>query len=209
MRQPLSKKKVKKYEGLKASPPPLGKSHTQRMSSKIAGRNAELFERQATAVRMASRGATFEQIASALGYSDKGDAHRDVMQALAAAREQCRIEAEQYRAIKLYELNLMRLQAHRIIEGQDTPLREKLAAIDRVVRIQEREARLLGLDAPVRSELSGPGGKPILIDVDSLSHEQIARLSAGDTSVLYPVGGSAVGESAAYRPGAEGSSGSN
>lgn len=37
----------------------------------------------------------------------------------------------------------------------------RLAAIDRAVRIMDRRARLLGLDAPTRKEISGPDGKPI------------------------------------------------
>ena len=38
-----------------------------------------------------------------------------------------------------------------------------LAAIDRLLKIQERRARLLGLDAPKKMELGGPDGGPIPI----------------------------------------------
>jgi hypothetical protein len=37
----------------------------------------------------------------------------------------------------------------------------KLAGIDRAVKLMERQARLHGLDAPARTEISGPQGGPI------------------------------------------------
>ena len=39
----------------------------------------------------------------------------------------------------------------------------KLNAIDRMVRLMERRARLLGLDAPTRQELVGPDGAGVVI----------------------------------------------
>jgi len=36
-----------------------------------------------------------------------------------------------------------------------------LAAVDRLLKIQERRAKLLGLDAPKKTELSGPDGEPL------------------------------------------------
>ncbi|WP_372407551.1 hypothetical protein [Streptomyces luteireticuli] len=40
-------------------------------------------------------------------------------------------------------------------------------ATDRAVRIIERECRLLGLDQPVRTELSGPGGGAVQVGPES------------------------------------------
>ncbi|MEU8550246.1 hypothetical protein AB0C81_25210 [Streptomyces roseoverticillatus] len=42
-------------------------------------------------------------------------------------------------------------------------------ATDRAVRIIERECRLLGLDQPARTELSGPAGSPVRVDPASLA----------------------------------------
>ncbi|MCT9007035.1 hypothetical protein [Streptomyces rhizosphaerihabitans] len=41
---------------------------------------------------------------------------------------------------------------------------QDLAAIDRTLRIMERRARLLGLDMPVRTEMSGPDGGPVQVE---------------------------------------------
>ncbi|GAA2931746.1 hypothetical protein GCM10020221_29470 [Streptomyces thioluteus] len=56
-------------------------------------------------------------------------------------------------------------------------------ATDRAVRIIERECRLLGLDQPVRTELSGPSDTPVQAGVGSL--DELGRLIglAGDLSV--------------------------
>lgn len=210
MRQPLAKARKKgNPKGLKRSPPPLGKSHYQQITPKILGRNVELFERQGRAVRMANAGASFEQIAQALGYSDKGDAHRDVMAALAEARKICAVEIESYRDLRLAELNALRVRVRAMIEQKDVDPKVLFAGVDKIVKIQEREAKFLGLDAPVRSELTGVGGRPIEIDIRSLSREQLVRLAAGDTSVLFPVGGAAVGEGPASPGGENGVRGSN
>ncbi|MEU1307775.1 hypothetical protein ABZ419_02600 [Streptomyces cinnamoneus] len=47
-------------------------------------------------------------------------------------------------------------------------------AVDRAVRIIERECRLLGLDQPVRTELSGPDGAPVQVEAGTL--EELERL---------------------------------
>lgn len=210
MRKPLEKPtKVGNPTGLKKSPPPLGKAHVQRMTPKLVGRNVELFERQERAVRMATSGATFEQIAKALGYSDKGDAWRDVNQALENSRKNLALTVEEYRQKQLIEINMLRVQAHAMRQAENATEKVRFGAMDRLIKLMEREARLVGFDAPVRSEVTGAGGKPIQIDVGSLSREQIARLAAGDTSVLYPVGGAAVGEGPAGARGPGGARGSN
>lgn len=52
-------------------------------------------------------------------------------------------------------------------------------AIDRCLRIMERRADYLGLDAADRVEVSGPSGAPIAIDARSDLIERLSRLVAG------------------------------
>ncbi|MER5780189.1 hypothetical protein ABT104_00460 [Streptomyces mobaraensis] len=47
-------------------------------------------------------------------------------------------------------------------------------AVDRAVRIIERECRLLGLDQPTRTEVSGPDGAPVQVEAGTL--EELERL---------------------------------
>lgn len=46
-----------------------------------------------------------------------------------------------------------------------------------VLKIMERRARLLGLDAPVRAQVSGPGGGPLEV---SVTHDHLVRLFLDD-----------------------------
>ncbi len=50
-----------------------------------------------------------------------------------------------------------------------------------VLNCIDRRIKLLGLDAPTKREVSGPGGAPIAtVDMSSLSEDQLKRLAAGE-----------------------------
>ena len=60
--------------------------------------------------------------------------------------------------------------------------RGEVAAVDRVLKISERRAKLLGIEAPVRIETTGKDGKPIevsstqTIDPSKLSSQTLQDL---------------------------------
>jgi len=57
-----------------------------------------------------------------------------------------------------------------------TALSGDLGAIDRLVRIMERRARLLGLDSRVEVGLVGPGGGPIIrADLAGMTNEELEK----------------------------------
>lgn len=81
--------------------------------------------------------------------------------------------ADELRKVQLERLGEMRLKALEVLErfhvvvshgkvirdDDDVPLEDDgpvLAAIDRLLRVEERIARLVGLDAPTRSEIKTP-----------------------------------------------------
>ncbi|MEN8649062.1 hypothetical protein ABCR94_00030 [Streptomyces sp. 21So2-11] len=54
-------------------------------------------------------------------------------------------------------------------------------AVDRAVRIIERSSRLLGLDRPVRTELSGPEGGAVQVETTGLGElERLISLAGGN-----------------------------
>ena len=77
------------------------------------------------------------------------------------------------------------------------------AAAHVVVSAIRQRAKLLGLEAPTKTELSGSNGGPIVFDLSRLTDAQIDSLIAGDTSVLP--GGDATPPAGAGKSG-EGSS---
>ncbi|MDQ0601938.1 hypothetical protein QF037_006283 [Streptomyces canus] len=96
---------------------------------------------------------------------------RDVRTALADRRAELNDDVDELRAMESDRLDRLFFVAYKkAVRDQD------LAAIDRTLRIMERRARLLGLDMPVRAELSGPDGGPV--QVESVTVDELDALIA-------------------------------
>jgi hypothetical protein len=134
----------------------------ERLANKLASHDRKL---QALELRKAA--ATYQQIADQLGYRSASGAFNAVKAALKAT---LREPADELRELELARLDAMLLPLWRRVPSGD----EK--AVDRVLRIMERRARLLGLDAPRRQELSGPDGKPLAFDLSMLTDEELKIL---------------------------------
>jgi hypothetical protein len=116
--------------------------------------------RATQAVQLRAQGLTYEEIASRAGYASRGAAHNAVQRALAEYRQPIIEDAR-----KLEEMRLDMLLASiwpQCFDREETKTdkegnekREKklanLFAVDRVLAIAERRAKLLGLDTPVQS----------------------------------------------------------
>jgi len=119
-------------------------------NSPTAQRRIEAKERALKALELRKKGVRYEQIAQQLGYTNRGNAHKAVMKELELLAKECREEAAQVRDLELQRLDALYLVAWKAIaEGSD------LGAIDRCLRIMERRAKLLGLDAAEKVEHSG------------------------------------------------------
>ncbi len=143
-------------------------------------------QRRKAAVDMRMAGSTFQQIADALGYKSRGAACQDITRALETAVVEQARSVEAYREEELERLDLLLGEAWSVLKRQHItvshgrtiyddrtgePLIDDgptLSAIDRILKIQERRAKFLGLDAPQRHEV---------VSIDAVDAE-IARLSA-------------------------------
>jgi hypothetical protein len=130
-------------------------------------RTEETAERDAEAARLRSRGWSYQQIADELGYAHHSNARKAVKRALEAIVAE---PAEDLRQIELGRLDAMWQIALAVLERYHVtvsngrlitiggkPLEDDgpvLAALDRLLKIQERRARLLGLDAPARTHVT-------------------------------------------------------
>lgn len=125
-------------------------------------------ERDAQAARLRAQHLTYDDIAAQLGYSSRGHAYQAVQRALIAA---VREPAEELRQIELDRLDALArtcqdvLARHhvvvshgKVVAGSDgTPLADDgpvMQAVDRLLKIQERRAKLLGLDTPVKADVT-------------------------------------------------------
>lgn len=142
--------------------------------------------RRAAAVEMRLAGQSFQQIADQLGYNSRGAACQDVTRALEAHLAEQHRQTEVLREEELQRLDLLLVEAWavlkrehvtvshgKIIKDEETGAKllddgPVLQAIDRILKIQERRAKYLGLDAPTKVEA---------ITIDALDAE-IARLAA-------------------------------
>lgn len=112
--------------------------------------------REARAIELRVQGYSYPEIARELGYQTPGAAYRAVVRGL--SRVYPEEEARQLLRLELARLDeLLRVLWPKAVEGD-------LGAIDRVLRIIERRARLMGLDAPEKITLSQ----------DALKWEEIA-----------------------------------
>lgn len=125
----------------------------------------EVLEKYRKVWMLRTVGLSFPEIAEALGYSDKSGAKR----AYDAFVERYVTETvEQMRLLQSERLDmLLRPAIRRVADGD-------LTWIDVVLKIERRRAELFGLDAPKRTEISGPDGDPIEVDFASELLERIA-----------------------------------
>ena len=119
----------------------------------------------------ADRGLSFSEIAAELGIS-KGAAFKAYQRELTVVRELVDPdEVHEHVALQVHRLDRALRVAVAITDDPEEPADVRLRAIDRVLRVEERRARLLGLDAPQRAEL---GVRP-LTPIERLTPEQEAE----------------------------------
>ena len=114
-------------------------------NQKTAGPALEAAERREEAVKMRLAGLSYAQIGDRLGVTRQA-AFAYVSSSLADLRAATAEAAEDVREMELARLDAMLVPMLEAAEaGQQT-------AVDRVLRIQERRAKLLGLDAAEKHE---------------------------------------------------------
>ncbi|MEU3656419.1 hypothetical protein AB0E67_27155 [Streptomyces sp. NPDC032161] len=154
---------------------------------------AEVAERRAKLIKLRRAGVPFEdpQILD-LGYSSRGAATKDFYRAICERRDEQAAEASAYRQEENERLDALLAAAWPMAtelrpvfnkEGAEIGESIDLKAVDTVLKIMERRAKLNGLDMPVRTELSGPDGGAVPFGNGSLA-ELIALMGfAGQVGV--------------------------
>ncbi|GAA1749510.1 hypothetical protein [Nonomuraea bangladeshensis] len=130
----------------------------------------ESANRRAEVVRLRRTGMTFEDIGNQLGIS-KQAAHKlwhktmkgiPVVEVEAYRTEQrMRLDALLQRANEILETKHVVVQHGRVVELDGEPLRDRgpeLDAIKTIIDIEQRRAKLDGLDTPVKQQLEVDGG---------------------------------------------------
>lgn len=135
-------------------------------------KRADLADRRSKLIQYRLEGRRYDDIYEELGYSSPKVASRDFNRALETNIAEQRTSMEVYRETELMKLDdlttkamkvllarhFITTQAGKLVEHPETglPLLDDgpvLAAIDRLLKIGDRRAKLLGLDAPQRLEV--------------------------------------------------------
>lgn len=118
-------------------------------AAKSSVRRIRTTEKTLEALELRKRGLNYTQIGEKLGCA-RSTACRYVLSELENLADKCREEAVHVRDLELQRLDDLYLIAYRaIIRGND------LAGIDRCLRIMERRAKLLGIDAAAKVDVQG------------------------------------------------------
>jgi hypothetical protein len=119
-----------------------------RKGKKTGDRALEAKMRQARALDMRVAGFQYPDIAEELGYRNKGSAYKAVMAGLKAMMQE---PANELRRMEIARLD----EAIRVL--YPPVLRGSLSHVDRLLKVMERKARMLGLDMPIEHRHSGAG----------------------------------------------------
>lgn len=111
---------------------------------KASARKVAANEKQRQALELRKAGATYEEIARTVGYSGPQGAHKAVMSALQKTLQE---PADELRTLELDRLDKMQMSLWKAAIGGNQ------GAIDRVLKIMERRAKLLGIEAPQKIEV--------------------------------------------------------
>lgn len=105
-------------------------------------------ERRGKAIALRLAGMDYDNIAQRLGYADRAAACKDIQRALEANVAQQTQSADTLREVELMRLD--RLQA----AAWQAAAQGNLKAIETVLKVVDRRCRLLGLDAPIKADIS-------------------------------------------------------
>jgi hypothetical protein len=153
--------------------------------SKTSERRLEAAEKQRKALELRKAGTPFEVIARELGYRGPSSAYNAVMSAL---RKTLQEPADEVRNLELTRLdNLLLKLWHRALAGRYT-------AIDRVLKILERRAKLLGLDAPVKVEGDLRGVVAVHSSVKEMTDAELERIASQTGSGASGIGAKGTGQ---------------
>lgn len=126
-------------------------------------------DRRLAALEMRKAGVIYENIATALGYSSKQAAWRAVQQMLKEVKHE---GVESLRVLEGERLDTLFNAAWEIATDTGRRPEDRLQAITAGVRVMDRRARLLGLDAPTKTHIE-------VQDMSNLSDDELRAIVTG------------------------------
>jgi hypothetical protein len=170
------------------------------------GNNAREAEEALRCFQLRLRGLSYRTIAAETGMS-AATVYRRVEEHLSATVTPA---ADAVRAMELERLDDLAARTYAVLVGEhplvqngrviyqdDVPVRDPrpvLGAVDRLIRIQERRARLLGLDMPARMDATVHKVGPEDIELTQLINEAKAKVEKDEAMLRLGIEGGGGGE---------------
>ena len=156
---------------------------------RATGQDVELTVKEIKAVQLRASGASYSDIAGALGYSNRSGAFKAVRRALQRWGSEA---VEELRILELARLDQITLKLWPQVLGKpardhgdgriDEPVPPSMKAMELYLKVSQRRARLLGLDAPTMLDLVGSDdesqGDRVVADYEQLV-ELVQELADG------------------------------
>ena len=126
------------------------------------------------ALELRARGLSYDQIADQIGHKNRSSVSRLIHAELKRSPVE---EIEDLRKLDTRTLERLMRELDGLIAHKDPAV--QLKAIQGMLALLARRARLFGLDAPTKTELTGKGGGPILVaeasadDLKALTDEEL------------------------------------
>ncbi len=140
------------------------------------GSEVEAAERRIQSVQLRAAGLSYRQIGAQLGVSHE-QARQDVLAGLKAAHQELAEHAEELIALQWERLESTVAGLVAMLKDKGLKPAERQGAIDTLRKVSESQRKLRGLDQPEKRELSGPGGRPLQVELtDAELDAEISRL---------------------------------
>jgi hypothetical protein len=143
------------------------------MNDKVTASDPAVIDREAKVVGLRRLGASFAQIAVECGYANGGGAYKAFQRACA------RIVYEDVTEMRMMELERLDAAQRAIMNAVANG---RIPAINTLLRIMERRARLCGLDAPIKQEIEINHYDRDGLDAELA--ELIAKMDSSEASVV-------------------------
>ena len=142
-------------------------------TQEVQRRDLNAAQRVALALKLRAARMTYEEIAQKCGYENRGTAWRAVQREL---QRNISANVEEMRREELAMLDQLQAECYTRMKDK-THEKQMLFAVDRLLQISERRAKLLGLDAKTETKvdigIDTTGFKELLM-------ERLARLEGGN-----------------------------
>lgn len=132
-----------------------GKPQRRELEAKPVQPTPLVLAKRRQAVELRLRGNSYVDIARELGITAQA-AYQTVSAALDEARKELREKSKELRELEADRLDILYRKVADAVMPDDSPIDPKL--IETALKIMERRAKLLGLDAPTKVAGTGPGG---------------------------------------------------